>query len=42
MLCPLHLNAFELATGCSTTGAGPLRSYPVHADGEGNIILQLP
>ena len=42
VMCPLHQHAFELDTGCSTTGAGPLRSYPVHADGEGNIVLQLP
>ena len=27
VLCPLHLNAFELDTGCSTTGARPLRRY---------------
>ena len=26
VLCPLHLNAFELDTGCSTTGAAPLRT----------------
>ena len=31
-MCPLHQHAFELDTGCSTTGAGPLRSYPVFAD----------
>jgi nitrite reductase (NADH) small subunit len=29
VLCPLHLNAFELDTGCSTTGAEPLRRYDV-------------
>jgi len=35
VLCPLHLNAFELDTGCSTTGAAPLRAYPVYLiDGE--------
>jgi len=42
VMCPLHQHAFELDTGCSTTGAGPLRSYPVHADGNRNIVLQLP
>ena len=29
VLCPLHLNAFELDTGCSTTGAQPLQRYDV-------------
>lgn len=29
VLCPLHLNAFELDTGCSPTGAAPLRRYHV-------------
>jgi nitrite reductase/ring-hydroxylating ferredoxin subunit len=39
VLCPLHQHAFELDTGCSTTGAGALRSYPVFADDELNIVL---
>jgi nitrite reductase/ring-hydroxylating ferredoxin subunit len=40
VLCPLHMNAFELDTGCSTTGAAPLRTYPVYlADGE--IVVQV-
>lgn len=38
VLCPLHLNAFELETGCSTTGAEPLRHYEVRVDGD-EIIL---
>ncbi|MFE4544758.1 Rieske (2Fe-2S) protein [Arthrobacter sp. NPDC056727] len=42
VMCPLHQHAFELETGCSTTGAGPLRSYSVYADEEGNIIVRLP
>lgn len=29
VLCPLHLHAFSLDTGCSRTGAEPLHSYPV-------------
>jgi nitrite reductase/ring-hydroxylating ferredoxin subunit len=29
VLCPLHMNAFELDTGCSLTGAEPLRLYDV-------------
>ena len=38
VLCPLHLNAFELDTGCSITGEQPLRRFDVTvADDE--IIL---
>lgn len=40
VLCPLHQNAFDLDTGCSTTGAEPLRSYEVHADEQRNIVLR--
>ncbi len=29
VICPLHLNAFDLASGCSTTGADPLQVYDV-------------
>ena len=39
VLCPLHLHAFELATGCSTTGAEPLRSYPVHLSDEQIVVM---
>jgi nitrite reductase/ring-hydroxylating ferredoxin subunit len=38
VLCPLHLNAFELATGCSTTGAAPLRRYDVRLDGDEIVV----
>ena len=40
VICPLHQHAFDLATGCSTTGAGALRSYTVTLDGEQNLVLQ--
>lgn len=39
VLCPLHANAFDLATGESLTGAAPLRSYPVSLDGDSTIVL---
>ena len=35
VLCPLHGNAFDLATGQCLTGAAPLRTYPVSVDGTG-------
>jgi nitrite reductase (NADH) small subunit len=39
VICPLHLNAFDLATGCSTTDAPPLRTYDVRLDGEQIVVL---
>jgi nitrite reductase/ring-hydroxylating ferredoxin subunit len=38
VMCPLHQNTFELATGCSPTGAEPLRSYPVEIDGDEIVV----
>jgi nitrite reductase/ring-hydroxylating ferredoxin subunit len=38
VMCPLHHNTFELATGCSTTGEAPLRSYPVEIDGDDIVV----
>lgn len=40
VLCPLHLNAFDLTTGCSTTGAEPLRTYDVSVTDD-QILLVL-
>ena len=42
VICPLHLNGFQLDTGCSTTGEAPLRSYPVSVDDDQNLILSVP
>ena len=39
VLCPLHMNAFELATGCSTTGQPDLPSWQVAVDDDGDIII---
>ena len=40
VICPLHQHAFELTSGCSTTGAEPLRTYRVSLDGEQNMVLE--
>ncbi|MEU5785184.1 Rieske (2Fe-2S) protein [Micromonospora lupini] len=42
VVCPLHQNTFELATGCSTTGQPPLTVYPVRADADGSLVVGLP
>ena len=42
VMCPLHQHAFDLETGCSSTGAEPLRTYDVQEDAEQNIVLQSP
>jgi nitrite reductase (NADH) small subunit len=41
VVCPLHLNVFELDSGRSTTGQPPLRVFPVHADGD-EVVVELP
>lgn len=41
VLCPLHLHAFELDSGCSRTDAEPIRSYPVTVR-DGQIFLAIP
>ncbi len=42
VLCPLHLNGFRLADGCSTTGAASVTWYPVEVDPDGNVLVSLP
>ena len=39
VVCPLHLNAFDLTTGCSLTGQPDLTVYPVGVDDEGHIVI---
>jgi nitrite reductase (NADH) small subunit len=41
VVCPLHQHAFDLATGCSTTGQPPLTVYPVRIEA-GRIVLGDP
>jgi nitrite reductase/ring-hydroxylating ferredoxin subunit len=40
VICPLHLHTFELATGCSTTGAPPLRIYRASVDEAGMVAVE--
>ena len=40
VICPLHLNAFELATGCSRSGQPDLASYTVSVQ-DGHLVVEL-
>jgi nitrite reductase/ring-hydroxylating ferredoxin subunit len=40
VVCPLHLNAFDLTTGCSTTGQPALAVYPVRLDSDNHLVLE--
>jgi nitrite reductase/ring-hydroxylating ferredoxin subunit len=40
VICPLHQHAFDLLSGCSTTGTEPLATYRVSLDGEQNLVLE--
>ncbi len=39
VVCPLHLNAFEFRSGCSSTSDYALPVYPVEVDAGGEIVL---
>jgi nitrite reductase (NADH) small subunit len=39
VVCPLHQHAFDLSTGCSTTGQPALTVYPATVDTEGRIVI---
>jgi len=38
VVCPLHLNAWDLSTGCSLSGQPDIAVYPVRQDGD-QILL---
>jgi nitrite reductase/ring-hydroxylating ferredoxin subunit len=42
VVCPLHLHAFDLATGRSPTGAPPVAVYPVRTDPDGHLVVEVP
>ena len=39
VVCPLHLNAFDLSTGCSLSGQPGLTVYSVGVDADGQIVI---
>ena len=39
LICPLHLNTWELATGCSTSGQPDLTTYPAEVDEAGQVVV---
>ena len=39
VLCPLHLNAFRLSDGCSTSGQQPLARWAVEVDEDGSMMI---
>jgi nitrite reductase (NADH) small subunit len=40
VVCPLHLYAWDLSTGCSLSGQDPVSVYPVRVDNE-QLILEM-
>ena len=40
LVCPLHLYAYRWRDGASTSGAAPIRVYPVHESG-GEIVVEI-
>jgi nitrite reductase (NADH) small subunit len=39
VICPLHLNAFDLTTGCSLTGQPDLTVYAVSVDADRQLVI---
>jgi len=39
VVCPLHLNAFDLKTGCSLSGESDLTVYHVSVDADGHLVI---
>ena len=40
VICPLHLNAFDLTTGCSLTGQPDLTVYAVSVDADHQLVIE--
>jgi nitrite reductase (NADH) small subunit len=41
VICPLHLHAYELDTGCSTTAQPDLTTYPVTVTDDGAVVVSV-
>jgi nitrite reductase (NADH) small subunit len=41
VVCPMHLTAFDLTTGCSPAGGLAVRTYPVSVGDDRQIVIQL-
>jgi nitrite reductase (NADH) small subunit len=41
LICPLHEWTFDLASGMALQGECGIRTYPIHADAEGNLMLEI-
>lgn len=39
VVCPLHLNAFDLNTGCSLSGQPDLTVYAVSVDADNHLVI---
>jgi nitrite reductase/ring-hydroxylating ferredoxin subunit len=39
LVCPLHLMAFDITTGCSLSGISDLTVYPVTVDADGHLVI---
>ena len=42
VLCPLHLTAFDLETGCAAGTDYVITTYPAHVDESGRVIVAVP
>ena len=40
LVCPLHLYAYRWSDGASTSGAAPIRLYPVH-ESDGEVVVEV-
>ena len=39
VVCPLHLNSFDLTTGCSLSGLPDLTVYAVSVDADNHLVI---
>jgi nitrite reductase [NAD(P)H] small subunit len=39
LVCPMHLNTFDLTTGCSLSGQADLTVYAVDVDADNHLVI---